>query len=137
MVTTSYRHESGGSQVTLPHHKCISSVVAVLNAVQNNNLSTLLPLLLSPVLCRTVPVQSVPKAVQKQPSPLLAGLSPDKLLAVELVKSLYFDWKGPMETLDKAGRAFQGLEALLGGSGFEVQGNIWRRQVRILEHPGF
>jgi hypothetical protein len=29
----------------------------------------------------------------------------------------------------KAGRAFEGLEALLGGSGFELQGNIWRRQV--------
>lgn len=34
-----------------------------------------------------------------------------------------------METLDKAGKTFLGLEALLGGSGFQVDGNIWRRQV--------
>jgi hypothetical protein len=32
----------------------------------------------------------------------------------------------------KAGRAFEGLEALLGGSGVELQGNIWRRQVGFL-----
>jgi hypothetical protein len=30
-----------------------------------------------------------------------------------------------------SGRAFEGLEALLGGSGFELQGNIWRRQVGL------
>lgn len=72
-------------------------------------------------------VQAAPKAL----SPLLARLPADKRLAVELVKGLYFTWKGPMETLDKAGKAFLGLEALLGGTGFEVQGNIWRRQVRV------
>lgn len=71
-------------------------------------------------------VQAAPKPV----SPLLASLPEDRRLAVELVKELYFKWKGPMETLDKAGRAFLGLEALLGGTGFEVEGNIWRRQVR-------
>lgn len=71
------------------------------------------------------------KAAPKQVSPLLARLPSDKRLAVELVKGMYFEWKGPMETLDKAGKAFLGLEALLGGSGFEVQGNIWRRQVGV------
>jgi hypothetical protein len=69
------------------------------------------------------------KAAPKALSPLLSRLPADKLLAVELVKGLYFQWKGPMETLDKAGKAFLGLEALLGGSGFQVDGNIWRRQV--------
>jgi hypothetical protein len=39
-----------------------------------------------------------------------------------------------METLDKAGKAFLGLEALLGGSGFQVEGNIWRRQVCVGVH---
>jgi hypothetical protein len=72
----------------------------------------------------------VPKAAPAKISPLLAALPPEKLLAVELVKALYFQWKEPMEALTKAGRAFEGLEALLGGSGFELQGNIWRRQVR-------
>lgn len=61
----------------------------------------------------------------------LAALAPDKLLAVELVKEMYFAWRSPMEALDKAGKAFQGLEALLGGASFEVQGNIWKRQVRV------
>jgi hypothetical protein len=72
----------------------------------------------------------VPKAAPAKLSPLLAALPPEKLLAVELVKALYFQWREPMEAMDTAGRAFEGLEALLGGSGFELQGNIWRRQVR-------
>lgn len=76
------------------------------------------------------PSHSQVKVAPKALSPLLARLPADKLLAVELVKGLYFTWKGPMETLDKAGKAFMGLEALLGGSGFQVEGNIWRRQVR-------
>jgi hypothetical protein len=69
------------------------------------------------------------KAAPKALSPLLERLPTDKRLAVEMVKGLYFQYKGPMETLDKAGKAFLGLEALLGGSGFQVDGNIWRRQV--------
>jgi len=76
-------------------------------------------------VCACLQVEAAPK----QLSPLLARLPADKRLAVELVKGMYFEWKGPMETLDKAGKAFLGLEALLGGQGFEVQGNIWRRQV--------
>lgn len=68
------------------------------------------------------------KAAPKALSPLLERLPADKRLAVEMVKGLYFQYKGPMETLDKAGKAFLGLEALLGGSGFQVDGNIWRRQ---------
>lgn len=68
-------------------------------------------------------------AASAAPSPRLAGLAADKRLAVELVKGMYFEWKGPMETLAKAGRAFKGMEALLGGASFELQGNIWRRQV--------
>lgn len=72
--------------------------------------------------------ESVPKAAPAKLSPILAALPPEKLLAVELVKALYFQWREPIEALTKAGRAFEGLEALLGGSGFELQGNIWRRQ---------
>lgn len=70
------------------------------------------------------------QALAKKENPLLAKLPEEKRLAVELVKQMYFAFKGPMETLDKAGKAFLGLEALLGGQNFEVQGNIWRRQVR-------
>ncbi|KAF6255953.1 hypothetical protein COO60DRAFT_1296414 [Scenedesmus sp. NREL 46B-D3] len=72
--------------------------------------------------------ESVPKAAPAKLNPLLAALAPEKLLAVELVKALYFQWREPMEAMAKAGRAFEGLEALLGGTGFELQGNIWRRQ---------
>ncbi|KAF8064522.1 viaA [Scenedesmus sp. PABB004] len=72
--------------------------------------------------------EAAAKAAPPPPSPRLAGLPAEKLLAVELTKAMYFAWRGPMETLDTAGRAFAGLEALLGGEGFEVQGNIWRRQ---------
>ena len=32
------------------------------------------------------------------------------------------------ETLARAGRAFEGLEALLGGGGFELGGGIWARK---------
>lgn len=56
---------------------------------------------------------------------------PNMILPVWCWQGLYFTWKGPMETLDKAGKAFLGLEALLGGSGFQVEGNIWRRQVCV------
>ncbi|KAI8463939.1 MAG: hypothetical protein J3K34DRAFT_455000 [Monoraphidium minutum] len=55
-------------------------------------------------------------------------LPPDKAAAVELVKDLYVRWQAPVETLGRAGRAFDGLEALLGGAGFELEGNIWKRQ---------
>lgn len=70
-----------------------------------------------------------PKAL----SPLLAAAPPEKRIAVELLKELFTTWKTPMETLSKAGRAFDGLEALLGGGGggnggFELGGNIWGRQ---------
>jgi hypothetical protein len=29
-------------------------------------------------------------------------------------------WQAPLEALSKAGRAFEGLEALLGGAGFDL-----------------
>ena len=32
------------------------------------------------------------------------------------------------ETLARAGRAFEGLEALLGGGGFDLGGGIWARK---------
>lgn len=62
-------------------------------------------------------------------SPRLCCVFQNTMLPVWCWQGLYFTWKGPMETLDKAGKAFLGLEALLGGSGFQVEGNIWRRQV--------
>jgi hypothetical protein len=62
----------------------------------------------------------------------LAALPADRQLAASLVKELYFSWKAPMEALSAAGRAFQGLEALLGGGEFDLQGGLWRRQVQSL-----
>lgn len=57
----------------------------------------------------------------------MALLPLDKRTAVELVKAMYATWQGPVDTLSKAGRAFAGLEALLGGAGFDLTGNIWGR----------
>eukprot|EP00803_Ostreobium_quekettii_P008826 evm.model.scf_2565.1 EVM.evm.TU.scf_2565.1 scf_2565:1050-6339(-) len=61
----------------------------------------------------------------------LAGLPPDRRAAIEATKALYQKWQAPMDALSKAGRAFEGLECLLGGgrSGvFDLQGNIWSRK---------
>ncbi|GFR40849.1 hypothetical protein Agub_g1499 [Astrephomene gubernaculifera] len=57
-----------------------------------------------------------------------AGAAPDKATAFALVKELYGQWLAPVETLGRAGRAFEGLEALLGADGFDLEGSIWKRQ---------
>ncbi len=64
---------------------------------------------------------------KKKPS-TLEQLTPDRATAVRLVKELFVRWQAPIETLGRAGRAFEGLESLLGGSGFELEGGIWKRQ---------
>ncbi|KXZ45227.1 hypothetical protein GPECTOR_57g517 [Gonium pectorale] len=55
------------------------------------------------------------------------GAPADKATAFALVKELYAQWQGPVETLGRAGRAFEGLEALLGADGFDLEGTIWKR----------
>jgi hypothetical protein len=50
-----------------------------------------------------------------------SGASAEKATAFALVKELYGVWLGPVETLGKAGRAFEGLEALLGADGFDLE----------------
>ncbi|GLC50817.1 hypothetical protein PLESTB_000435300 [Pleodorina starrii] len=57
-----------------------------------------------------------------------SGAAPDKATAFALVKELYGQWQAPVETLGRAGRAFEGLEALLGAEGFDLKGSIWKRQ---------
>ncbi|EFJ48678.1 hypothetical protein VOLCADRAFT_90897 [Volvox carteri f. nagariensis] len=57
-----------------------------------------------------------------------SGASPEKATAFALVKELYGQWQAPVETLGRAGRAFEGLEALLGADGFDLEGSIWKRQ---------
>lgn len=37
-------------------------------------------------------------------------------------------WAAPLSSLAAAGRAFDGLEALLGGAAFDVDGAVWRRK---------
>ncbi len=49
------------------------------------------------------------------------GAAADKATAFALVKELYATWKDPVETLGRAGRAFEGLEALLGADGFDLE----------------
>lgn len=49
------------------------------------------------------------------------GAAADKATAFALVKELYGTWKDPVETLGRAGRAFEGLEALLGAEGFDLE----------------
>ncbi|KAG2436957.1 hypothetical protein HXX76_006473 [Chlamydomonas incerta] len=58
---------------------------------------------------------------------MAAGATAEKATAFGLVKELYATWQGPVETLGRAGRAFEGLEALLGGDSFDLQGAIWKR----------
>lgn len=67
-------------------------------------------------------------AKKKKKAAAVAQLPPDKAAAFELVKALYAQWQAPVQTLGRAGRAFEGLEALLGGAGFELECNIWGRQ---------
>jgi hypothetical protein len=103
---------------------------------QINNFN--LPTNLEPSLHLTTPVPLHPPhtlihtqaAPKKKKKAAAAPLPPDKAAALELVKGLYMRWQAPVETLGRAGRAFDGLEALLGGAGFELEGSIWKRQVR-------
>lgn len=52
----------------------------------------------------------------------------ERTTAEALVAALVEAWKRPMDTLSKAGRAFEGLEALLGGAAFDLGGSIWGRR---------
>ena len=71
------------------------------------------------------------KAAQRpQRVPLVERLPRDRALAVRHAKALYRQWEAPVAALANAGRAFEGLEALLGGDGFELDGGIWSRPVR-------
>lgn len=54
--------------------------------------------------------------------------SKERVIAEDLVKALVALWRVPIATLSKAGRAFEGLEALLGGSEFDVGGGMWERK---------
>jgi hypothetical protein len=61
----------------------------------------------------------------------LDALGPEKRAAVEAARSLYEKWEPAVAALDRAGRAFEGLEALLGGEGFGVSGEaarLWQRE---------
>lgn len=56
-----------------------------------------------------------------------ASWSPERLCAEDLVGELVSRWKKPILTLSQAGRAFDGLESLLGGA-FDLSGSIWGRR---------
>eukprot|EP01025_Chloroclados_australasicus_P045017 TRINITY_DN4906_c0_g1_i1.p1 TRINITY_DN4906_c0_g1~~TRINITY_DN4906_c0_g1_i1.p1 ORF type:complete len:684 (-),score=92.29 TRINITY_DN4906_c0_g1_i1:237-2288(-) len=49
-------------------------------------------------------------------------------IATKLVEDLINQWKAPVKALSNASKAFEGLEALLGGAAFDLQGGIWRRK---------
>ncbi|KAG7670575.1 hypothetical protein Ndes2437B_g05113 [Nannochloris sp. 'desiccata'] len=57
-----------------------------------------------------------------------ATWTPERRTAEELVSTLVSQWEKPIAALDRAGRAFDGLEALLGGGMFELGGGIWNRR---------
>jgi len=57
-----------------------------------------------------------------------ASWTPERRSAEELVSTLVSQWEKPIAALDRAGRAFDGLEALLGGGMFELGGGIWNRR---------
>ncbi|KAL4423465.1 hypothetical protein ABPG77_005417 [Micractinium sp. CCAP 211/92] len=60
-----------------------------------------------------------------------AGWSFERQTAEALVSELVQKWQKPIDTLSKAGRAFDGLESLLGGArggAFDLNGGIWDRK---------
>ena len=50
-----------------------------------------------------------------------AAWSPEKRVAEQLVAELAALWEAPMQAMARAGRAFAGLEAVLGGDAFSLQ----------------
>lgn len=54
--------------------------------------------------------------------------SMEDIVAKELTETLVHAWKAPIETLQRAGKAFEGLEALLGSGEFSMQDSIWSRK---------
>jgi len=52
----------------------------------------------------------------------------DKKAAEGIAGAVVKLWEAPLRTLAAAGRAFDGLEALLGGGAFELGAGIWRRK---------
>ena len=52
-----------------------------------------------------------------------ASWSRERTIAETLASKLVMQWQGPISTLSRAGKAFEGLEALLGGAqggGFDL-----------------
>lgn len=96
--------------------------------------------ILSLVECRRRTNQDVAKvaaeaeeAARKKPKPKVnPNLPLDTRTSLELVKEMYATWRAPIETLSKAGKAFDGLEALLGGA----QGGTFELGVSH-ERPGW
>lgn len=60
-----------------------------------------------------------------------ASWSRERTIAETLAAKLILQWQGPISTLRRAGKAFEGLEALLGGAqggGFDLGGALWQRK---------
>eukprot|EP01023_Acetabularia_acetabulum_P040007 TRINITY_DN3866_c0_g1_i14.p1 TRINITY_DN3866_c0_g1~~TRINITY_DN3866_c0_g1_i14.p1 ORF type:complete len:677 (+),score=122.77 TRINITY_DN3866_c0_g1_i14:232-2262(+) len=49
-------------------------------------------------------------------------------IADRLVTDLINLWKAPVNALNNASKAFEGLEALLGGAAFDLNGGLWKRK---------
>ena len=124
--------------------KLVKELVSRFLSVDSHRLQCLnLVARLAQELPESVQKETKKKKVKKDP---LAGLPLDKRAAVTATKELYQKWLAPMNALEKvplqshpfiaeiqsqAGRAFEGLEALLGGGRagvFELQGNMWSRK---------
>ncbi len=58
---------------------------------------------------------------QAQRAAAAASLPPERRIAMQLVKEMYLSWGPPLEAMTRAGRAFEGLEALLGAQEFNLQ----------------
>ena len=63
----------------------------------------------------------------------LAAMPLDVRAAEALVSAIVQQWGPPLETLSRAGKAFEGLEGLLGGgaggaAGFDLGSGMWRRK---------
>lgn len=55
-------------------------------------------------------------------------LPPDVAAARRVAAAVHKKWAPPLASLAAAGRAFDGMEAVLGGAAFDVDGAMWRRK---------
>lgn len=71
---------------------------------------------LSSVAAVALPDDEAEKEREEELAAQQASWTKERIIAEGLVGKLVQQWQGPISTLARAGKAFEGLEALLGGA---------------------